>query len=63
VGEIIEEPNESMTFSSDEELNNKEYNVVLLKMIDENEKVEEPKPSITFTSLEEVCSYYKMFAK
>jgi hypothetical protein len=63
VDETIEEPNESMTFSSDEELNDKEDNVVLLKMIDGNEKVEEPKPSMTFTSLAEVCSYYRKFAK
>jgi hypothetical protein len=37
-----------MTFSSDKDLNDKEDNVVLLKMIDEDEKVEEPKESMTF---------------
>jgi hypothetical protein len=38
------------------------HNVVLLQMIDRDEKVEEPKPSMTFSSLEEVCSYYRKFA-
>jgi len=50
VGETIEEPNESMKFSSNEELNDKEDNVLLLKMIDGDEKVEEPKSSMTFSS-------------
>jgi hypothetical protein len=50
VGETIEEPKESMTFSSNEELNDKEDNVLLLKMIDGDEKVEEPKSSMTFSS-------------
>jgi len=60
VGETIAEP---LTSSSDEELNNEEDNVVLLKMIDGDEKVEEPKPSMTFTSVEEVRTYYRKFAK
>jgi hypothetical protein len=60
VGETIVEP---LTSSSDEELNNEEDNVVLLKMIDGDEKVEEPKPSMTFTSVEEVRTYYRKFAK
>jgi hypothetical protein len=47
VGETIEESKETMTFSSDKELNDKEDNVLLLKMIDGDEKVEEPKPSMT----------------
>jgi hypothetical protein len=33
VGETIEEPNELLTFSSEEELNDNEDNVVLLEMI------------------------------
>jgi len=48
VGETIAEPLEPLTSSSDEELNNEEDNVVLLKMINGDEKVEEPKPSMTF---------------
>jgi hypothetical protein len=48
VGETIEEPNELLTFSSKEELNDNEDNVVLLEMIDGDEKVEEPKTSMIF---------------
>jgi hypothetical protein len=46
VGETIEE---SMTFSSDEELNDNEDNVVLLEMIDMNKIVEELKTSMILT--------------
>jgi hypothetical protein len=46
VGETIEE---LMTFSSDEELNDNEDNVVLLEMIDRNKKVEELKTSMILT--------------
>jgi hypothetical protein len=63
VGERIEEPKELMIFSLDEELNDNEDNVVLLEMIDGDEKVEEPKTSMTFTSLDEVISYYRKVAK
>jgi hypothetical protein len=63
VGETIAELPKPLTFSSDEELNNKEDNVVLLKMINGDEKVEEPKPFMTFTSEEEVRTYYRKFAK
>jgi hypothetical protein len=63
VGETIAELPEPLTFSSDEELNNKEDNVVLLKMINGDEKVEEPKPFMTFASKEEVRTYYRRFAK
>jgi hypothetical protein len=38
VSETIAELLEPLTFSSDEELNNKEDSVVLLKMIDGDEK-------------------------
>jgi len=44
-------------------LNDNEDNVVLLEMIDGDEKVEEPKTSIIFTSVDEVISYYRKFAK
>jgi hypothetical protein len=57
VGEKIEEPKDSMTFISDEELNDDEENVVLHTMLKDDEKVEEPKQSMTFSSIEEVCSY------
>jgi hypothetical protein len=50
-------------FSLDEKLNNEEDSVVLLKMIDGDEKVEEPKPSMTFTSVDEVRTYYRKIAK
>jgi hypothetical protein len=43
VGETIAELLEPLTFRSDEELNNKEDSVVLLKMINGDEKFEEPK--------------------
>lgn len=63
MGETIEEPNELLTFSSEEELNDNEDNVVLLEMINGDEKVEEPKTSMIFTSLDEAISYYRKFAK
>jgi hypothetical protein len=63
VGEKFEEPNDLMTFISDEELSDKEENVVLPVVLKDDEKVEEPKESMTFSSIEEVCSYYRKYAK
>jgi hypothetical protein len=63
VGEKFEEPNDLMTFISDEELSDKEENVVLPVVLKDDEKVEEPKESMTFSSIEEVCSYYRRYAK
>jgi hypothetical protein len=63
VGETIAELPEPLTFSSDEELNNEDDSVVLVKMIDGDEKVEKPKSLMTFTLVEEVRTYYRKFAK
>jgi hypothetical protein len=61
--ENVEEPEDSVTFISDEELNDEEENVVLHTMLRDDEKVEEPKELMTFSSMEEVCSYYRTYAK
>ncbi|XP_062147806.1 protein FAR1-RELATED SEQUENCE 5-like [Alnus glutinosa] len=59
VGENFEEPKDLMAFISDEELSDKEENVVLPVVLKDIEKVEESKESMTFSSIEEVCSYYR----
>jgi hypothetical protein len=51
VGEKFEEPKDLMTFISDEELSDKEENVVLPVVLKDDEKVEEPKTSMTFRSI------------
>ncbi|XP_062162209.1 protein FAR1-RELATED SEQUENCE 4-like [Alnus glutinosa] len=61
--ENVEEPKDSVTFISDEELNDEKENVVLHTMLRDDEKVEEPKELMTFSSIEEVCSYYRIYAK
>jgi hypothetical protein len=63
VSEKVEEPKDLTTFSSDEELSDKEENVVLPVVLKDDEKIEEPKSSMTFSSIEEVCSYYMRYAK
>jgi hypothetical protein len=61
VGEKVEEPKDLTTFISDEELSDKEENVVIPVVLKDDEKVEEPKNLMTFSSDEELSDRKKMW--